>query len=125
MIKICAKCGSEFMPQKTTSKYCSWDCYLAANKERAAENWKSQHAKSKIQYSPSENDFDLKPGDIIYGPDRQLDGEKKRTHKFKVLKIYPHFFTAKRLDKGWERSFTKADYITGEVRKAEEEKWQK
>lgn len=70
-------------------------------------------------------DFDLKPGDIIYGPDRQLDGEERKVHKFKVLEIYPHFFTAKRMDKGWERSFTKADYITGEVRKAEEEKWQK
>ena len=67
-------------------------------------------------------EFDLKQGDIIYGPDRQLVGEKKRTHKFKILKIYPHFFTAERLDKGWERSFTKADYIIGEVRKAEEEK---
>ena len=88
MIKTCAKCGGEFIPQKITSKYCSRDCYLAANKERAAENWKHQHAKSKIQYSPSENDFDLKPGDIVYGPDRQLDGEKNRGHKFKVLKIY-------------------------------------
>ncbi len=121
MIKTCAKCGGEFIPQKITSKYCSRDCYLAANKERAAENWKHQHAKSKIQYSPSENDFDLKPGDIVYGPDRQLDGEKNRGHKFKILKIYSHFFTAKRLDKGWERSFTKADYITGEVRKVEEQ----
>lgn len=121
MIKTCAKCGGEFILQKTTSKYCSRDCYLAANKERAAENWKSQHAKSKIQYSPSENDFDLKPGDIIYGPDRQLDGDKNRGHKFKVLKIYAYFFTAKRLDKGWERSFTKADYITGEVRKVEKQ----
>lgn len=24
-------------------------------------------------------DFDLKPGDIIYGPDRQLDGEKTKS----------------------------------------------
>ena len=66
-------------------------------------------------------EFNLKEGDIIYGPDRQLDGEKNRAHKFKILKIYPHFFTAKRLDKGCERSFTKADYITGEVRKVEKQ----
>ena len=98
---------------------------MTANKERAAENWKHQHAKAKIQGSSSESDFGLKPGDIIYGPDRQLDGEKRKVHKFKVTKVYPHIFEAIRLDKGWERSFTKADYLIGEVRKAEEEKWQK
>ena len=70
-------------------------------------------------------DFDLKEGDIIYGPDRQLDGDKRKIHKYKITKVYLHIFEAVRLDKGWERSFTKADYITGEVRKAEKEKWQK
>lgn len=125
MIKNCAKCGSEFTPQKITSKYCSRECYLAANKERAAENWKNQHAEMEIQAGPAKSDFDLKGGDIIYGPDRQLDGDKRKIHKFRITKVYPHIFEAVRLDKGWERSFTKADYITGEVRKAEEEKWQK
>ena len=123
MIKTCAKCGGEFIPQKITSKYCSRECYLAANKEGMAERWKRQHAKAKMQGAPSESDFDLKEGDIIYGPDRQLDGDKRKIHKYKVTKVYPHIFEAVRLDKGWERSFTKADYITGEVRK--EEKWQK
>lgn len=120
MIKNCAKCGNEFTPQKITSKYCSRDCYLAANKERAAENWKYQHAKMETQGNPPKNDFDLKPGDIIYGPDRQLDGDKRKVHKYKVTKVYPHIFEATRLDKGWERSFTKVDYICGEVRKAGE-----
>lgn len=81
MIKICAKCGNEFIPQKITSRYCSRDCYLAANKERATENRKHQHAKAKIQDSPSKSDFDLKEGDIIYGPDRQLDGSEERAEQ--------------------------------------------
>ena len=121
MIKTCAKCGSEFIAQKKTAKYCSRDCYLTANKERAAENWKHQHAQAKIQDSASKNDFDLKEGDIIYGPDRQIDGDKRKIHKFRITKVYPHIFEAVRLDKGWERSFTKADYITGEVRKGAED----
>ncbi len=37
--------------------------------------------------------------------------------QFVVTKIYKHFFEAVRIDRGWERSFTKADYITGEVRR--------
>ena len=34
-------------------------------------------------------DFDLKPGDIIYGPDRQLDGDKRKIHKFRITKSLP------------------------------------
>ena len=60
-------------------------------------------------------------GDLITGPDKQLDGDKNKRHKFRVTKIYKHFFEAVRLDKGWTRSFTKADYITGEVRRVKNE----
>ena len=71
--------------------------------------------------APPRDEFDLEPDDLITGPDKQLDGDKNKRHEFRVTKIYPHFFEAIRTDRGWERSFTKADYITGEVRRVKNE----
>ena len=67
--------------------------------------------------APPRDEFDLEPGDLITGPDKQLDGDKNKRHEFRVTKIYKRFFEAVRIDRGWERSFTKADYITGVVKK--------
>ena len=39
-------------------------------------------------------EFNLKEGDIIYGPDRQLDGDKRKIHEFRITKVYPHIFEA-------------------------------
>lgn len=50
--------------------------------------------------------FDLKPGDIITAFDNVLDN----TAKFKVIAIYPHIFSAERLDNGLVRQFQKKDY---------------
>lgn len=71
--------------------------------------------------APPRDEFDLEVGDLITGPDKQLDGDKNKRHEFRVTKMYKHFFEAVRLDIGWTRSFTKADYITGEVRRVKNE----
>ena len=116
-IKTCAKCGGKFVAQRKTTLYCSQVCYLAANKEKCAENYKRHRAEMKMLVNPPKCEFDLEPGDVIAGPDKQLDGDKNAWHKFRVTKVYKHFFEAVRIDKGWERSFAKADYITGVVRR--------
>ena len=71
--------------------------------------------------APPRDEFNLEPGDIVAGPDKQLDGEQNKWHRFQVTKVYKHFFEAIRLDKGWTRSFTKADYITGVIRRVKNE----
>ena len=67
--------------------------------------------------APPRDEFDLEVGNLITGPDKQLDGDKNKRHEFRVTKVYRYFFEAVRTDRGWERSFTKADYITGVVRR--------
>ncbi len=116
-IKICAKCGGKFVAQRKTTLYCSQVCYLAANREKGAENWRRKHEAMKILVNPPKGEFDLEPGNIVAGPDKQLDGEQNKWHRFQVTKVYKHFFEAVRMDRGWTRSFTKADYITGIVRR--------
>lgn len=121
-VKKCLKCGGEFVASRKTAVYCSQVCYLAANKEKCAEKRKRHRAEMKTLVAPAKGEFDLEPGDIVAGPDKQLDGDRNLWHHFRVTKIYKHFFEVVRIDKGWERSFTKADYITGVVRRVEGEK---
>ena len=120
-IKICAKCGGQFIAQRKSTIYCSQVCYLAANKEKCAKNNQRRRAEMKILVAPVKGEFDLEPGNIVAGPDKQLDGEQNKWHRFRVTKIYKYFFEAIRIDKGWTRSFTKADYITGTVRRVKNE----
>lgn len=63
---------------------------------------------------------ELNEGDIIIAPDKILDGDnKQKRHKYRIIKKYPNFFTAERLDRHFERSFVNSDYLIGLVKKAE------
>lgn len=114
MIKTCPVCGGKFVATRKTTVYCSKVCYRHANKNDCAERKKKYRQEERILVEPSKDEFDLSEGDIVIGPDKQLE---KRNCRFKVTKIYKHFFEAVRIDKGFERSFTKADYLTGVVRR--------
>lgn len=113
-IKICQVCGGKFVATRKDSIYCSKVCYRHANAKRNREYKKSNREAMKILVEPSKDEFDLEEGDIVIGPDKQLEA---KNCKFRVTKIYKNFFEAVRIDKGFERSFTKADYLTGEVRR--------
>ena len=100
-LKTCPICGGKFVANKSTTIYCSKVCYGADSSRKNA-----RRTNINVGYR-----------ELV----AQLDGDKNKRHEFRVTKIYKHFFEAVRLDRGWERSFTKADYITGEVgRKAGE-----
>lgn len=115
-IKTCPVCGGQFVADKTTTIYCSKVCYGADSSRKKARRTNIDVGYREL-VAPPRDEFNLEPGDLITGPDKQLDGDKNRRHEFRVTKIYKHFFEAVRIDRGWERSFTKADYITGEVRR--------
>lgn len=117
--KECAICGNTFIAQSKTTRYCSRVCYLEANRRRRRENKARERKGLPLKGEPPKpepnGDFNLLPGEIILGPDKNKDD--KKAYQFRVTKIYKHFFEAVRTDRGWERSFTKADYITGDVRR--------
>ena len=119
-IKTCPVCGGQFVANRNTTVYCSKVCYGADSSRK-----KMRRANIDVGYrelvAPPRDEFDLEVGDLIAGPDKQLDGEQNKWHRFQVTKVYKHFFEAVRLDKGWKRSFTKADYITGVVKRAKGE----
>ena len=119
-VKNCPVCGGQFVANKNTTIYCSKVCYGADSSRK-----KTRRANVDVGYrelvAPPRDEFDLEVGDLITGPDKQLDGDKNKRHEFRVTKIYKHFFEAVRTDRGWERSFTKADYITGIVRRVKGE----
>ena len=62
--------------------------------------------------------FDLMPRELIEGPDKNKDD--KKTYQFRVTNIYRYFFEAERIDRKLTRSFTKADYLTGVVKRIKE-----
>ena len=119
-VKPCPVGGGQFVTNRNTTVYCSKVCYGADSSRK-----KMRRTNVDVGYrelvAPPRDEFDLEVGDLITGPDKQLDGDKNKRHEFRVTKIYPHFLEAIRTDRGWERSFTKADYITGEVRRVKNE----
>lgn len=119
-VKTCPVCGGQFVTNRSTTVYCSKVCYGADSSRK-----KMRRTNVDVGYrelvAPPRDEFDLEVGDLITGPDKQLDGDKNKRHEFRVTKMYKHFFEAIRTDRGWERSFTKADYITGEVRRVKNE----
>ena len=119
-VKTCPVCGGQFVTNRNTTVYCSKVCY-GADSSRKKMRRKNVDVGYRELVAPPRDEFDLEVGDLITGPDKQLDGDKNKRHEFRVTKIYPHFLEAIRTDRGWERSFTKADYITGEVRRVKNE----
>lgn len=119
-VKTCPVCGGQFVTNRNTTIYCSKVCY-GADSSRKKMRKTNIDVGYKELVAPPRDEFDLEVGDLITGPDKQLDGDKNKRHKFRVTKKYPHFLEAIRTDRGWERSFTKADYITGEVRRVKNE----
>ena len=119
-VKTCPVCGGQFVTNRNTTIYCSKVCY-GADSSRKKMHRTSIDVGYRELVAPPREELDLEVGDLITGPDKQLDGDKNKRHKFRVTKIYKHFFEAVRLDKGWTRSFTKTDYITGEVRRVKNE----
>lgn len=109
MTQICPWCGKEFTA-KYRRKYCSVNCKYES--ERKVSDRKHNTRVGNIVHNKV---FDLKVGDIIIAPDKNLDDKPR---KFVVTAIYPHLFTCKRLDNGMERSFTKSSQIIGEVKRA-------
>lgn len=119
--KECAICGNTFIAQSKTTRYCSRVCYLEANRRRRRENKARERKGLPLKGEPPKpepnGDFNLLPGEIILGPDKNKDD--KKTYRFEVTNIYKHFFEAVRIDKGLVRSFTKSDYLTGVVKREE------
>lgn len=117
--KECAICGDTFIAQSKTTRYCSRVCYLEANRRRRRENKARERKGLPLKGEPPKpepnGDFNLLPGEIILGPDKNKDD--KKTYQFRVTSIYRYFFEAERIDKKLTRSFTKADYLTGTVRR--------
>lgn len=109
MKAICSVCKREFTKKKSNQKYCSVEC-ASKNRERPARY--NKYGDAEI---PKYQEFDLKVGDIIKAEDNNKDD--KRLYKFRVTKIYTHFFEAERLDTGVIRSFTKGARICREVKK--------
>lgn len=110
-MRICVQCGKEFEPKKqggTQQKYCCSRCKYDREHGGAKE-------KERAKVIAHDKVFDLEVGDMVLAPDNYSDNRK--THKFKVTKIFPNIFECKRIDTGALRYFTKSSQIMGEVKR--------
>ena len=84
-VKTCPVCGGQFVANKNTTVYCSKVCYGADSNRK-----KMRRANIDVGYrelvAPPRDEFDLEVGDLITGPDKQLDGDKNKRHEFRVTK---------------------------------------
>lgn len=120
MIKAkCAICGAEFDKTRANKKYCSPRCANKANRD----NMDIWHRKNYVYNKESEKTrdvrFDLEVGNIVVARDPKT--EDKRFWKFRVIRIYDHFFECEKLSNGAIRSFTKGARICREVKRVGEE----
>lgn len=99
-VKTCPVCGGQFVTNRNTTIYCSKVCYGADSSRKKARRTNIDVGYREL-VAPPRDEFNLEVGDLITGPDKQLDGDKNRRHEFRVTKIYKHFFEAVRIDRGW------------------------
>ena len=90
-VKTCPVCGRQFVTNRSTTVYCSKVCYGADSSRK-----KMRRTNVDVGYrelvAPPRDEFDLEPGDIVVGPDKQLDGEQNKRHEFRVTK-YTRIFS--------------------------------
>nr|DAE34672.1 MAG TPA: RRN7 Zinc-finger of RNA-polymerase I-specific TFIIB, Rrn7 [Caudoviricetes sp.] len=106
-LRKCPVCGELYIAKRKDKMTCSPVCSKRYRKEEFKE----------IMTIPARQKFDLRVGDFIYAKDR--NAESAKDYKFRITRIYDHFFEAEKLSSGLIRSWTKGAYTAGEVRKAE------
>lgn len=121
--KQCAICGNNFVASGKNVIYCSRVCYREAGRRRNRKNNVLRRKgmpirRGELPEPEPQETFDLMPRELIEGPDKNKDD--KKTYQFRVTNIYRYFFEAERIDRKLTRSFTKADYLTGVVKRIKE-----
>lgn len=120
----CKICGKEFTKSTANQLYCSEECQTIARHEKqriADKKRKEQRGSSKpkkfTRIEAHNKKFDLNVGDIVIADDNRRDAKEIKSRKYRVTKIYKHFFEVEDVLNGAIRHYTKGARICNEVQK--------